>query len=94
MVTTTAIGATSESPALERYRAAERELWAHYGLKPQERFVESAHAHIRIGGPDGLRRDEPVVGERRRHADVDDRDVGLFAGDDPKELLRAAGDCE
>jgi pimeloyl-ACP methyl ester carboxylesterase len=48
MVTTTAIGATAESPALERYRAAERELWAHYGLKPQERFVESASPAVRL----------------------------------------------
>ena len=34
---------TSPPPALaaaERYRAAERKLWAHYGLRPSERFVE------------------------------------------------------
>src|ERR1041384_684532 len=31
-------------------------------------------------GPDPLRRDEPFVGVRRRHADVGDRDVGPGAG--------------
>ena len=46
------------------------------------------HAHIRMRGPNGLGRDESLVGERRRHADVDDRDIGMLAGHDPKELLR------
>jgi pimeloyl-ACP methyl ester carboxylesterase len=27
-------------PAAQRYRAAERKLWDHYGLRPTERFVE------------------------------------------------------
>jgi pimeloyl-ACP methyl ester carboxylesterase len=48
MVSTTTMGATSESPALERYRAAERDLWAHYGLEPRERFVDIASPAVRL----------------------------------------------
>lgn len=48
MVSTATMGATSESPALARYQAAERELWAHYGLEPRERFVDSPSPAVRM----------------------------------------------
>lgn len=42
---------TSAPPALaaaERYRAAERKLWDHYGLRPTERFVELRSPAVRL----------------------------------------------
>ena len=45
---TTALSATHEHPMVERYRAAERELWTHYGLEPQERFVDIASPQVRV----------------------------------------------
>jgi pimeloyl-ACP methyl ester carboxylesterase len=36
----TATSAPRAAAAAERYRAAERKLWDHYGLRPTERFVE------------------------------------------------------
>ena len=38
-MTSTATTATSTEPEADRYRAAERRLWSHYGLQPIERFV-------------------------------------------------------
>jgi pimeloyl-ACP methyl ester carboxylesterase len=42
---------TSAPPALaavERYRAAERKLWDHYGLRPTERFIELHAPAVRL----------------------------------------------
>lgn len=42
--------ALATHPRIERYRQAEAELWNHYGLAPQERFVEleSPAARLRV----------------------------------------------
>ncbi|HEX5469048.1 MAG TPA: alpha/beta hydrolase [Gaiellaceae bacterium] len=40
--------ASTESPQLARYRAAERALWSHYGLAPTERFVELDSPPVRL----------------------------------------------
>ena len=47
---TTAIASTSASTRTERYRDAERKLWQHYGLQPDERFLElqSPAARLRV----------------------------------------------
>jgi pimeloyl-ACP methyl ester carboxylesterase len=46
----TAIAATSAGARIERYREAERELWDHYGLEPNERFLDldSPAARLRV----------------------------------------------
>lgn len=38
----------ASNKASERYRQAERELWAHYGLEPKEHFVEIASPAVRL----------------------------------------------
>ena len=50
-------------------------------LTPREREVLGEHEHPDVGETraDPLGRDEPLVGERRRHADVDERDVRQIA---------------
>ena len=50
-VVSTAPTVTSAPPAVaaaERYRAAERKLWDHYGLRPTERFVELRSPAVRL----------------------------------------------
>lgn len=49
-MTSTAGATTSPSTRTERYRAAERKLWQHYGLNPHERFLEleSPAARLRV----------------------------------------------
>ena len=48
MMVTTTLGATYEAPSTQRYRAAERELWGHYGLEPRERFVDGVSPPVRV----------------------------------------------
>jgi len=40
-----------------------------------------------VAGADLVRRAQPLVGECRRHPDVDDRHVGLVHVDLPKQLI-------
>lgn len=49
-MTSHAIATASADARTERYRAAERALWDHYGIAPTERFVElsSPRARLRI----------------------------------------------
>src|SRR5215213_4110426 len=44
----TATGAPPALAAAERYRAAERKLWDHYGLRATERFVELRSPAVRL----------------------------------------------
>jgi len=39
---------SAEAPATDRYREAERSLWAHYGLEPSERFVDLSSPAVRL----------------------------------------------
>ena len=58
---------------------------------------EHEHAHVRVALADLLRGAEPFVGVRRRHADVDDRDVRLVAPDLQQQVVcgaRLPGDLE
>src|SRR4051812_10370381 len=47
------------------------------GARQLDVLREHEHAHVRVCGADPARRADPLVGERRRHADVDDRQVRL-----------------
>jgi pimeloyl-ACP methyl ester carboxylesterase len=47
-MTTYAVTTASKDTHLDAYRRAERALWGHYGLRPRERFIESATARGRI----------------------------------------------
>src|SRR4051794_29799388 len=42
---------------------------------------------LRVAGADLVRRAQPLVGERRRHPDIDDRQVGLVLVDLPQQLV-------
>ena len=48
---------------------------------------EDEHPDLRMLGADRHRRLRPLVGVGRRHADVDDRDVGLLAPHDPLQRV-------
>lgn len=48
MTTTMEARASREDGRLERYRQAERELWARYGIDPIERFVDLAQPRVRL----------------------------------------------
>ena len=48
MTTTIQAPATTTDPRLERYKQAERALWAHHGLDPVERFVDVAEPRLRL----------------------------------------------
>ena len=52
---------------------------------------EHEHADGRVLGADLLRRDEPFLGVRRRHLDVDDRHVGLGQPDRAQQLRAVRG---
>jgi hypothetical protein len=52
---------------------------------------EDEHGGVGVLLADLLRRDEPLVGVRGRHADVDDRDVGVVGADLQQQLLGVAG---
>src|SRR3954451_4447758 len=52
---------------------------------------EHEHARLRLLGPDGRGRTQTLVGLRRRHADVDQRDVGLVCADLAQQVLRVSG---
>jgi pimeloyl-ACP methyl ester carboxylesterase len=43
-----AIAASPRTSAMERYLETETRLWQHYGLAPQNRFVEIARPHARL----------------------------------------------
>jgi pimeloyl-ACP methyl ester carboxylesterase len=47
-MTSTAIATTSAGVRSERYREAERELWDHYGLEPNERFLDLDSPAVRL----------------------------------------------
>ena len=51
---------------------------------------EHEHADVRLPAPDLDRRPQPVVGEVRRHPDVDHRDVGLVRADLAQQVRRVA----
>ena len=52
---------------------------------------EHEHADRRVELTDALRRDDPLVGVRRRHADVDDRAIGLGRRDRAHQPVDVAG---
>jgi pimeloyl-ACP methyl ester carboxylesterase len=47
-VTSAARTITSADPGSDRYREAERSLWHHYGLEPNQRFVEVSSPAVRL----------------------------------------------
>lgn len=47
-MTAATISAPREDARTARYRQAERELWTHYGLAPEERFVDVGSPPVRI----------------------------------------------
>src|SRR3954453_3562301 len=52
---------------------------------------EHEHAGLRLLGTDGRGRPQTLVGLRRRHPDVDQRDVGLVGADLAQQVLRVSG---
>ena len=52
---------------------------------------EHEHADVGVELADALRRDDPLVRVRRRHADVDDRAVGVGGGDTAHQAVDLAG---
>src|SRR6266568_3836942 len=47
-VVSAAMTITTADPRSDRYREAERSLWSHYGLEPNERFVEVSSPAVRL----------------------------------------------
>ena len=52
---------------------------------------EHEHAGVRVGVLDAAREREALVGARRRHADVDHRDVGRVGVDEREQLVGVGG---
>lgn len=50
-MSTTVVSATRGEASTDRYRAAERKLWDHYGLVPAERFVDVASPAVYVAEP-------------------------------------------